>query len=130
VDLVAQNRSLTELRGVGPFIAEQIRRWIDRMPKILAKTPPIRREFLALADARKLLQRNPAWSQFLRGDLQMHTRWSDGSGTVAEMADAAGERGYDYIAITDHAKGMRIAGRIDGVQIRKTADETIETNMA
>ena len=51
----------------------------------------------------------PAWSKKLHGDLQMHTRWSDGSGTIAEMADAAKERFYSYIAITDHSKGLKIA---------------------
>jgi len=39
----------------------------------------------------------------------MHTRWSDGSGTIAEMADAARERSYEYITITDHSKGLKIA---------------------
>jgi len=47
--LVAQNRSLTELRGVGPYIAKQICQWIDKPPQIAAKTLPIRREFLTLA---------------------------------------------------------------------------------
>ncbi len=42
----------------------------------------------------------------------MHTRWSDGSGTIAEMADAATGRSYEYIAITDHSKGLKIAGGI------------------
>ena len=88
-EIVAQSRSLTELHGVGPFIAEQIRRWIDKPPRISPKPPLIRRDFIALADARMLLRRNPTWSKLLRGDLQMHTRWSDGSGTVAQMAEAA-----------------------------------------
>ncbi len=43
----------------------------------------------------------------------MHTIWSDGSGTVAEMAEAADVRGYDYVGITDHFKGLKIAGGID-----------------
>jgi len=129
-DLVAQNRSLTELRGVGPFIANQIRRWIDSPPTISAQTSPIRHEFFALADARKLLQHNPAWSKLLRGDLQMHTRWSDGSGTVAQMSDAARERGYEYIAVTDHSKGLKIAGGIDEKQLLKQAAQIVKANVA
>jgi DNA polymerase (family 10) len=39
----------------------------------------------------------------IRGDLQMHTVSSDGDHTVAEMAEAAEELGYEYIAITDHS---------------------------
>ena len=43
----------------------------------------------------------------------MHTRWSDGSGTVHDMAEAAMQRGYEYIAITEHSKGLRVANGID-----------------
>lgn len=44
----------------------------------------------------------------LRGDLHMHTTWSnDGKNTLEEMAEAATARGYDYIAITDHAHYLR-----------------------
>jgi putative hydrolase len=44
-----------------------------------------------------------------RGDLQMHTEWSDGSASIAEMAAAAMERRYDYIGVSDHSYGLRIA---------------------
>src|SRR5439155_11386034 len=40
------------------------------------------------------------------------------------------ERGYDYIAITDHSKGLRIAGGIDEAQLQKQAAEIVKTNMA
>src|SRR5437763_9301840 len=112
-DLVMQNRSLTELRSVGPFIEKQIRNWIDKPPRRAKTVPAIRQDFISLVEARRLLAARPAWPRKLRGDLQMHTRWSDGSGTAAEMADAAKERSYDYIAITDHSKGLKIAGGID-----------------
>src|SRR5205085_3189495 len=97
-ELLVNDRPLSELHGVGPFMAKQIRKWIDKPPKITS-IPPDRRDFLALADARKLLKQKPEWAGQLRGDLQMHTRYSDGSGTIREMADAANERGYEYIGI-------------------------------
>jgi DNA polymerase (family X) len=44
----------------------------------------------------------------LRGDLHMHSTWSnDGKNTLEEMATAAKARGYDYVAITDHAHYLR-----------------------
>lgn len=49
----------------------------------------------------------------LRGDLHMHTRESDGRATMEEMAAAARERGYDYIAITDHSKALAMANGLD-----------------
>jgi DNA polymerase (family 10) len=44
----------------------------------------------------------------LRGDLHMHTTASDGTNTLAEMAAAAQEKGYQYIAITDHSQSLKI----------------------
>lgn len=112
-DLVAAGHQLTELHGVGPFIAKQIQAWIEKPPRQKMKPPAIRRDFLTRADARVLLAANPEWSRRLRGDLQMHTNWSDGSATIRDMAEAAKERGYEYIGITDHSKGLKIAGGID-----------------
>jgi histidinol phosphatase-like PHP family hydrolase len=128
-DLAAQNRSLTELRGIGPFIETQIRRWLDKPPPLSTKIPAIRRDFISLAEAKQLLARKPAWAKNLCGDLQMHTRWSDGSGTIAEMADAAKERGYKYIAITDHSKSLKIAGGIDERTLKKQEKEITRLNI-
>ena len=127
-ELISQNRPLTELRSIGPFITKRIQRWIDNPPKTKILVPPIRRDFLALADARLSLAKNSGWSQQLRGDLQMHTRYSDGSGTIRQMADAAIERNYRYISITDHSKGLKIAGGIDEARLAKQAVEIAKTN--
>jgi DNA polymerase (family X) len=48
----------------------------------------------------------------LKGDLHMHTDWSDGRGTLEEMVLAAKERGHSYIAICDHARRLR-DGRLE-----------------
>jgi histidinol phosphatase-like PHP family hydrolase len=127
-DLATQNRSLTELRGIGPFIEKQIRRWLDKPPPLSRKIPAIRQDFISLAEAKQLLARKPAWAKNLRGDLQMHTLWSDGSGAIAEMADAAKERSYEYIAITDHSKGLKIAGGINESALRKQGSEVAKIN--
>jgi histidinol phosphatase-like PHP family hydrolase len=83
---------------------------------------------MSLVEARKHLGTNPDWSKKLRGDLQMHTRWSDGSATIAEMTDAAREQSYEYIAITDHSKGLKIAGGIDERALRKQGTEIVKLN--
>jgi DNA polymerase (family 10) len=49
----------------------------------------------------------------IRGDLHMHTTETDGRATLEEMADAARERGYEYVAITDHSKALAMANGLD-----------------
>jgi DNA polymerase (family 10) len=56
----------------------------------------------------------------LRGDLHTHTDWSDGRFSIAEMASAAAERGYDYHVVTDHATGP---GMVGGVGLDEAAVE-------
>jgi histidinol phosphatase-like PHP family hydrolase len=127
-NLITQERPLSELRSIGPFITKRIQRWIDKPPGGKIFAPAIRHDFLALADARVLLANKPNWAAQLRGDLQMHTRYSDGSGTIAEMADAARQRNYEYIAITDHSKGLKIAGGIDERRLARQQAEIAKVN--
>ena len=49
----------------------------------------------------------------IRGDVHMHTDATDGRNTIREMADAAIERGYEYIAITDHSKNLAMTNGLD-----------------
>jgi len=50
----------------------------------------------------------------IRGDLHVHSKYSDGNHDLRELAEMAKKRGYEYLAITDHSKGLGIAG---GLQI-------------
>src|SRR5689334_6674050 len=120
-------RHLTELTAVGPYIGKLISGWLID-PPVVPPVPEIRRGFLTRTQARALLASKPSWLKGIRGDLQMHTSWSDGEGTIAEMAAAALERGYEYIAITDHSKGLKIAGGIDEEGLRSQAEEIAEVN--
>ncbi len=55
----------------------------------------------------------------IRGDLQMHTSATDGKGTIDEMAAAARQLGYEYIAITDHSKRVTMALGLDPKRLRE-----------
>ncbi|MGD1076566.1 MAG: DNA polymerase/3'-5' exonuclease PolX [Thermodesulfovibrionales bacterium] len=59
----------------------------------------------------------------IRGDLHVHTKRSDGSHTLDELVEAARKRGYEYIAITDHSKGLGVAR---GLNEEKIIDEIRE----
>jgi DNA polymerase (family X) len=45
----------------------------------------------------------------VRGDLHVHTNWSDGKGTIESMAEAAIELGYEYLVFCDHSQSLRVA---------------------
>ena len=127
--IIHEGRSLEELAGVGPSLNRIISRWIQDPPDV-PKTPEIRAGFLTAVRAREIVEANPSWLRGVKGDLQMHTLWSDGTASVAEMAEAAVARGCEYIAITDHAKGLKIAGGIDETQLGKQAEEIAQVNAA
>jgi putative hydrolase len=126
-ELAASNHRLTALKGIGPYLEKVILRWIDSPPE-LGEIPAIRRHFLVKTEVDQILSEKSDWLSSLRGDLQMHTEWSDGSGTVAQMAEAGAKRNYEYIGITDHAKGLKIAGGINESELEEQAQEIAATN--
>jgi histidinol phosphatase-like PHP family hydrolase len=125
--MVAQGRSLTALRGVGPFIEKQLRQWLDHPPPPDGRSE-LRQNFFTWTKAQRILANERGLKTGLRGDLQMHTEWSDGSGTVRAMAEAAMERGYEYIAITDHARRLKIAGGMTEAELEEQGREIARLN--
>jgi DNA polymerase (family 10) len=59
----------------------------------------------------------------IRGDLHIHTRWSDGSETAEGMARAARALGYEYICITDHSQSLKMAGGVTVHELRAHIQE-------
>ena len=64
----------------------------------------------------------------IKGDLQMHTKWSDGNNTVEEMALAAKKLGHEYICITDHTGKLAIANALDEKRIKGQRKEIDKLN--
>ena len=64
----------------------------------------------------------------IKGDLQMHTNWSDGNDTIEEMALAAKELGHEYICITDHSGKMAITNPLNEKMIAKQRKEIEKVN--
>lgn len=55
----------------------------------------------------------------IKGDLHVHTKWSDGRDSLEAMVEAAIKRGYQYVAITDHSKGLGVAGGLKEEEVRE-----------
>ena len=64
----------------------------------------------------------------IRGDLHVHTTWSDGKASVPDMGEAARERGYEYIAICDHTRNVRVVPGLDADDVRRQGEEIAEAN--
>jgi DNA polymerase (family 10) len=62
----------------------------------------------------------------IRGDLHLHSKWTDGKNTILEMVRACKERGYQYCAITDHSKAVRVAGGIGAEDFKRQREEIEE----
>jgi putative hydrolase len=66
----------------------------------------------------------------LRGDCHVHTDWSDGGATLAQMVHGAAEQGHDYVAITDHSPRLTVAKGLTAARLRRQLAEISEINAA
>jgi putative hydrolase len=105
--------TLREVRGIGEITGQVIEEAaLGRMPayleKLEAEAPTV-----PLSPGAELLAR-------LRGDCHAHTEWSDGKGSVEEMAAAARAIGHEYLVITDHSPRLTVAR---GLTAERLADQ-------
>ncbi|HSH82195.1 MAG TPA: PHP domain-containing protein, partial [Herpetosiphonaceae bacterium] len=94
-----------------PFIPPELREDWGEIEAARAGTLPV---LVELAD--------------IRGDLHMHTNWSDGHGTLAEMVEAARGRGYGYSAVTDHGFYMGMVNGLDAARLKAQRAEIDAVN--
>lgn len=66
--------------------------------------------------------------EHIRGDLHLHTTWSDGADSIEEMVEHARKLDYEYIAITDHSKFLRVANGLDEKRLREQREEIDRLN--
>jgi DNA polymerase (family X) len=94
-----------------PFIAPELRE--DRGEIAAAQADELPR-LLELSD--------------MRGDLHVHSDWTDGTVPIAEMADAARARGYEYVALTDHSGRVAMAHGLDPGRLAQQIQEIDRLN--
>jgi DNA polymerase (family 10) len=64
----------------------------------------------------------------IKGDLHVHSKWSDGTSSIEEIAKAAQKMGYQYVAICDHTKSLKIAHGLDESRLMKQIEEIDRIN--
>ncbi|MDR3408865.1 MAG: DNA polymerase/3'-5' exonuclease PolX, partial [Methylovirgula sp.] len=95
----------------------------------LSYVPPEMREDrgeIALAQTHKLPQLVTLAD--IKGDLHVHSNWTDGTAPIAEMAAAAQARGYEYMALTDHSRRITMAHGLDPAMVAKQIREIDKIN--
>lgn len=122
--VVATSGDLRSLDGVGPYLARVIGEWLQDEAES-PEPPPIRMGFVTYAEALRTLQEHPTR---LKGDLQAHSTWSDGRMSLKELAESAISLGHDYVAVTDHSKGLKIAGGMDEQELLSQMSKIDEVN--
>ncbi|MGH3414671.1 MAG: PHP domain-containing protein [Marmoricola sp.] len=105
--------TLRELPGIGPSTAEVIEAAAGgRMPARLAR--------LESEAGGPLVEGGTALRAALRGDLHLHSDWSDGGSPIEEMAFTAIELGHSYAVLTDHSPRLTVA---NGLSARRLAEQ-------
>lgn len=100
------------------------------LPGVGPKTAKVIAESWAGGEPDALIQLRSAVEDFgggeiraaLRGDLHMHSNWSDGSAPIEEMMLAARDLGHEYCALTDHSPRLRIANGLSAERLREQLD--------
>ncbi|MFC1514506.1 DNA polymerase/3'-5' exonuclease PolX [Candidatus Omnitrophota bacterium] len=64
----------------------------------------------------------------IKGDLHVHSRYSDGTNTIAELAEAGRNRGYEYLAVCDHSQSLYVANGLDKKRLRTKIQEIRQVN--
>ena len=64
----------------------------------------------------------------IKGDLHVHSKWSDGTSSIEEIARAALKKSYQYVAICDHSKSLKIAHGLDESRLMKQIEEIDRIN--
>jgi putative hydrolase len=135
-DHVVGNALLTKIPSVGPAsariilelinggVSPTVERAIDDSGRRadIDRRRQTRGHVLSRAAVLQVLH-DPTLAPFVgtyRGDLQMHSEWSDGYPTLAEIIAASIERRYEYAAVTDHSYGLKIAG---GLSMEEAASQ-------
>lgn len=80
------------------------------LPYIIPELREDRGEFQAATEG---TLPNPVKVKDIKGDLHVHSKWSDGGSSIEEVVLKARALRYEYIAITDHSQGLKIAGGLD-----------------
>ena len=110
------------------FLAGRTEEEIFRLFKMQYVEPELREDLGEIDLAKKNKLPKLLDVRDIKGDLHCHSKYSDGGNTIEEMALAAKQRGYSYIAITDHSRSLKIAHGVSIPDLAKKKKEIERVN--
>jgi putative hydrolase len=123
LDLKIRTNTLKDLKGVGPKTAAVVvQAHGGQVPEYLAKLEQDLAELVPMADD------VAAFRAALKGDLHLHSDWSDGGSPIREMAEAAIALGHEYMALTDHSPRLTVANGLTPARLEKQLEEVAALN--
>ena len=123
LDRRIRTRTLTDLRGIGPKTgAAIVQAHAGEVPEYLARLEETHGELVPLADD------VAEFRSLLRGDLHVHSDWSDGGSPIREMAEAAIGLGHEYVALTDHSPRLTVANGLSPERLERQLDVVAALN--
>jgi putative hydrolase len=123
LDRRIRTNTLKDLKGIGPKTATAIAQaHAGETPEYLARLEEAYAELVPLADD------VAEFRAALRGDLHVHSDWSDGGSPIREMAEAAIALGHEYMALTDHSPRLTVANGLTAERLERQLDVVAELN--
>ncbi len=123
LDLKVRTNTLKDLKGVGPKTAAVVvQAHKGRVPDYLAQLEDDLAELVPMADD------VAEFRAALRGDLHLHSDWSDGGSPIREMAEAAMALGHEYMALTDHSPRLTVANGLSPARLEEQLDVVAALN--
>jgi len=112
----ARRGTLRELPGIGEVLERTI-------TESIRGEEPVYLRRLEATGGQPVAELGAALCGALRGDLHVHSDWSDGGSSIREMAESARAMGHAYIALTDHSPSLKVA---NGLTADRLADQLRE----
>jgi putative hydrolase len=122
LERVAAAGRLRDLPGVGESTERVVRE------ALAGEVPEYLRRLEGERAADPISQAGDRLRATLRGDLHLHSDWSDGGDTIRAMATAARDLGHDYVALTDHSPRLTVANGLSAARLREQLEVVADVN--